>query len=452
MKPISLDAIEIGQVANNEYYSSKGELLIAKGTSVTARHIELLRRRKILELYVPTTEDEEIQSILKKEFEDLGDLDLSDSERKSSSSSLPSDLKRGKEGLEQLNQSAMVLELDRKMEQAVSSDGPAGPALKDGARQISVQERSREYKKGVTGSYEEALAVTTRWLDTLARGEMVYGKEIRTTVGRFVELFVTDKNILLNISGTKALTDDHVYSHSLNVCLLSINIAASYGYSREQIEEIGIGALLHDVGMLLIPRAIRLSEKRLGEDEWYEIQKHPIIGLHLLEKVRGLPASVPFIAYQIHERINAKGYPKRRRGVLIHRYAKVVQVADIYEAFTSPRPHRPPYIPYKAMAALITMSRQNLVSQDFVKAFLEYASLFPVGSMVQLNDKRIAKVIGANGSSYAKPVLSILTDTSGKPLSANQVYQVDLRVDTDCQVVKALPADYLRNVDLMDGF
>lgn len=450
MKPISLDAIQAGQVADTEYYSAKGELLIAKDAVVTPRHLELLRRRNILELYVPTTENEEIQSILRKGFEDLGDLDLSDGEPEPRPTRI--EHKKGKEGLEELNQSALALDLDRRMKKGVVGDRPVGPALKDSATQISVQERTGEYKDEVADSYEEALAVTARSLDSLVQGHTVHGKEVRRIVERFTKIFVTDRNILLNISGIKPRTENYIYSHSLNVCLLSINIAAAYGYSDAQVTEIGIGALLHDVGMLLIPREVLLHRKRLTEEQWYEVQKHPILGLHVLEKVRSLPASAPFVAYQVHERANARGYPKRRHDLLIHRFAKVVQVADVYEAMTSPRPHRAPFVPYKAMASLIKMARQGLISQDFVKAFLEYASLFPVGSLVQLSDNRIAKVVGANGTSYAKPELSVLTNTSGKPLSPAQIYQIDLKVESDCQVVRALPPESLNGVDIMDGF
>ncbi|MBD3314552.1 MAG: HD domain-containing protein [Chitinivibrionales bacterium] len=451
MKLVPLDDIQVGHVADSEYYSAKGELLIARGTTVTARHIELLRHRNILELHTPTTEDEEIQSILRMEFEDLDDLDLSGGgwDR---APSIPADLRKGKEGLEQLQQSDLVRDLDNRMEEGIEGDCPTGQALKESVSQLSVQERTPEYKDEVTGSYEEALGVTTRTLDALAGHERVGGTEIRRIVNRFVEIFVTDRNILLNLSGTRTKNRDYVYTHSLNVCLLSLNIAAAYGYNREQVAEIGIGALLHDVGMLLIPSEIRLREKRLSEEHWYEIQKHPILGLHLLEKVRGLPDSTPVVAYQVHERCNAKGYPKKRHGVLIHRHAKVVQVADIYEALTSPRPHRAPYVPYKAMVALVKMARQGLISQEFVKAFMEYASLFPVGSLVRLNDGRIAKVVATNGTSYAKPVLSILTDADGKALSPNQIYQLDLKEETECQIVKALPAGFLRDVGLMDGF
>jgi len=96
---------------------------------------------------------------------------------------------------------------------------------------------------------------------------------------------------------------------------------------------------------LLIPKKIRFKEGCLTEAEWFEIQKHPILGLHLLEKIDRLPESIPFIAYQTHERENGKGYPTQRSSRLIHKFAKVITIADVFEALSSPRKYREGNIP-----------------------------------------------------------------------------------------------------------
>jgi hypothetical protein len=101
---------------------------------------------------------------------------------------------------------------------------------------------------------------------------------------------------------------------------------------------------------------------------------------------------------------------------------------------------------------IIKMTRQGLLCGDFVKAFLNYISLFPVGSIVELSDNRVGKVVHANGMSYAKPVISVLTDSSGSPLPADNYTQLDLRNDVRLQVVKALTPDHVKGVGIMDGF
>jgi HD-GYP domain-containing protein (c-di-GMP phosphodiesterase class II) len=325
-------------------------------------------------------------------------------------------------------------------------------ALRQAARQIAVNERTPQHIEAVTASYADAIASSKAILDYLSDGVKINEDLVRNVVDRFVKTFLTDKSILINIANTKAWEGEYLYNHMLNVCLLAINIAAAAQYSREQIVEIGIGALLHDVGMLLVPEDIRFKKGRLTKDEWFEIQKHAILGLHILEKFTHIPETAKFVAYQVHERENGKGYPKQRAGRLVHKFAKIVQVADIFESLCSPREYRLPYIPYRAMELLIKMSSQNLVSGEYVKAFLTYASLFPIGSIVELNDHRIAKVVQGNELTYVSPVVSIIADHQGRFLEKSRIYQVDLSTDASVRIDKALERDDLPEIDIMFGF
>jgi hypothetical protein len=104
------------------------------------------------------------------------------------------------------------------------------------------------------------------------------------------------------------------------------------------------------------------------------------------------------------------------------------------------------------MEILIKMSNQNLVSSEYVKAFLTYASLFPIGSIVELSDQRIAKVVQGNELNYTRPVVSIIADHRGPLMKKNQVYQVDLSTDTSVHIRKALKPDDLPKIDIMFGF
>lgn len=360
-------------------------------------------------------------------------------------------IKAGKEGLIQLIKSNKGVEIDARIKNGSFPDTPIGPPLKSAVRQISRRDRTVQYKNSVLKSYNDALSQTVSTLNTLAEGQNVEGAAIRAMVEDYVKLFMTDASILFNMSGTKPVDEEYIYHHSLNVCILSLHIAAAHGYSEQQVIEIGMGALLHDVGMLLIPVELRNKIDRLTEDEWFEIQKHPILGLHLLKNIRQLPEAVPIVAYQSHERENGKGYPKQRSSRLIHNYAKIVCVADIFEAFTSRRTYRGPLIPYKSMELVIKMTNQGLISGEFVKSLMEYASLFPVGSIVELTNGCIGKVIRANGISYAKPTICVLIDEKGMPLPPDKIYEEDLSFNTNLQIVRAHPQTVACD-DIMQGF
>ena len=182
------------------------------------------------------------------------------------------------------------------------------------------------------------------------------------------------------------------------------------------------------------------------------MQKHSVFGLHMIEKVSHLPESAAYIAYQTHERENGLGYPRQRSGRFIHNYSKIVQVADVFESLSSPREYRLAYMPYQAMEIIIKMSVKNLLSSDYVKAFVSYMSLFPVGSLVELSDHNIAKVIQANEFHFTKPLVSVIADNSGALLPRNKIYQVDLARDVSLQIIRAVEWTQVPDVDLMRGF
>lgn len=472
MKRIDLESLAPGTVTQHEYFTEDGDLLIARGVLLTDRHLDSLKRRNISTLFLKESEEEpSIHSILGADFnamfenlpldEENGPLHSGTS---GPSSPLPTaasrpqalqlpefqKIKAGREGLSQLIQSKKSLELDDRLQGGRCSDRPAGVPLKEKIRQIATAERNDEYRSLVLSVYRQSLNRTRTILNTLADGKQLDYFTARGIVEQILRIFMSDIAYLLTIAGLEQTEQDHVCTHSLNVCIFAMGIAANAGYSQTQVIEIGVGALLHDAGMLLIPREIYLKKGKLSQDEWYEIMKHPILGLHLLEKVDRLPEWVPFMAYQCHERENGKGYPKQRSGHLIHNYAKICAIADLYDAFSSPRPYREAYIPYKAMELLFKASKQGLISGELVKSFVRFMSLFPVGSIVELSNRCVGKVIRASPSSPSKPVVSVLFGPDGTRLAGASVYEEDLSANPDVSVVKAHPPRY-RGISYTDG-
>lgn len=465
MQAIKIDDLEVGTTAEENYYSSSGDLLISKGTTITETYKDLLAKKNHVNLFIRETisEDEELQNLLSAKFNKLEELPKDEKvqpewepelQGPAKALQLPQfiDIKKGEEGLQQLNNSPQALALDEKIRRGDTPDSPVGVPLKNSAKEIMPDDRTEEYKEEVTSAYDQALNSVKKVLNSVADGESMDSIQIRTVVKKFVHTFITDKNILLNLSNQRNDDEIYVYSHSLNVSLLAINIAASYGYSEEQVISIGIGALFSDIGMLLVPKEIYTKNGRLNADEWFEVQKHPIMGLHLLENINRLPDAVPLMAYQSHERDNGSGYPKKRSSRFIHRFSQIVQIADIYIALCTNRPYRKAIPPYKAMEAIIKMTRHGLVSGEFVKAFLTYTSLFPVGSLVELSDKRIGKVVKANGTSFAKPIVNALTDSDQVILPKEKFELIDLSNETEISIAKALSLDHLKELNTMDGF
>ena len=463
MNIISLLSLQPDTIAVIDYYGRNGELLIPKGVVITRRLLEMLENRNNFDLFtIPVGIDESAPATLPNRHAEKAEtpyvteserlfLSLSESDTKERTLDI-FNLKPGSKGLLQLSKSTIARMLDIRLQQHSVIDRPIGSPLRNKASQLSVNDRTEIYKNEVSGLYADALKEAKNLLRLLARNNNADAKALEDIVRQFIRIFISDRNILLNISTIKSRTDDYIFHHSLNVCLLAINIAAAYGYSERQVLEIGMGAIVHDIGMLLIPHDLRMKPSRLTEEEWCEIRKHPILGLHLLQKLKNMPERIPYITYQVHERENSTGYPRQHRSTLIHRFAKMVQIADIYEALTSIRPHRPSCLPNEAVHKIVQMSQKNLIPIDTVRAFVEYLSLFPVGSLVELNDHRIGKVIQSNESAINRPMVSVLINEQGAVLPYKSIYQVDLSQNPQLSIIRTLPLELYESLDIMDGF
>jgi hypothetical protein len=123
----------------------------------------------------------------------------------------------------------------------------------------------------------------------------------------------------------------------------------------------------------------------------------------------------------------------------------------MYEAFSSSRPYRDAYIPYKALELVIKASRQGLISGEFTKSLVQCLSLFPIGSIVELSNKCVGKVIRATMASPSKPTVCLFFDENGKELSGVSSYEVDLSSNLAVSIVKAHPNDY-KNIFWLSGF
>jgi HD-GYP domain-containing protein (c-di-GMP phosphodiesterase class II) len=460
MLEVQLSMLHDGQLIDHELYDGDGNVLFRKGNKVSSEYLESLKQRNITTLFlIDDFQDKELEKLLSAEFKTFDNIEF-DTEQSVTPPAIQNiipdafpeikDIKGGKNGLIQLLDSKKCESLDNEISQS-KGEVPTGIPLKKSIREAQTGKREESIKVQFKTNYEDALEKTKTLLDSLATGVGVSLGSIRHITGQLIQSFLMDKDFLLNLSSIKASEGDYLYNHSLNTCILSINIAASYGFNEQQVVEIGMGALLHDVGMLLIPSEIRFKKERVTEDEWYEVQKHPILGVHILERISKLPPPVTVPAYQSHERENGKGYPKQRSTRLIHPYAKITAIADVFEALTAPRSYRMANIPYKAMELLIKMTKQGLLSGEYVKSLLEYTSLFPVGSLVELSNGLVGKVVQSNGTSFAKPTVCVLTDRNGNVLSKEKQYLEDLCKNTSIQIVRASP-NTNGSIDMMSGF
>lgn len=162
--------------------------------------------------------------------------------------------------------------------------------------------------------------------------------------------------------------DLYTYTHSINVTVLSISLAATLGLPQEQIEKLGIGAMLHDIGKSTIPAEVLNKQGQLSEEEFRLMQQHPVEGVRMLEGNAEIPKESLLAVLQHHEKLNGAGYPLRLRGNKITAFGRIAALTDCYDALTTPRPYRYSHTPYMALSLL---TRETSEREEFDPEYLK---------------------------------------------------------------------------------
>lgn len=161
-------------------------------------------------------------------------------------------------------------------------------------------------------------------------------KRVHKFVSSSVELFTRDASALHNMLGSISF-DYHVHTHSTNVYLLSIALGHRIGLSMPELNDLGVGLLLHDLGKMKINPEILNKHGRLTDEEWAIVKGHPATGAEILEQTQQLTPASLAVVRQHHEKVTGKGYPLGLQGPQIHLYAKIAALADVLDALTTKR-------------------------------------------------------------------------------------------------------------------
>lgn len=210
-------------------------------------------------------------------------------------------------------------------------------------------------------------------------------------------------NILLHLNDIHAKSDD-LYVHSVNVCLFSILIGMSMRLSPPELTMLGIGGLLHDIGKVNVSRAILDKPGKLTADEFEEVKKHVTHGYHMIKQETALDQRVMLMVLQHHERCNGYGYPWGISDEQIHPYAKIVAVADVYEALTANRAYRTRFTADTAIKMLNEKVGEHY-DPDVLTAFNKIVVPYNLGEMVSLSNGMTGKVIRLNSANLYRPQL-----------------------------------------------
>ena len=243
-----------------------------------------------------------------------------------------------------------------------------------------------------------------------------------------------------SVFGLSALraASEYTFAHSVNVCALSLLIGTLSGFDRPELRQLGVGALLLDVGKV---SCIEATEKpgALTASEWEAMRRHPVDGYEMLRKSPEVHLFSAHVAFQHHERADGSGYPRGIYGDRILPFAAIAAVADVYDAMTAARPYREARPPHEAVAWLQERAGTQF-DRDAIRRLARRVAVYPAGTIVRLSSGEVGAVEG-QGVDPRRPRVRVVGDAQGHPVAPATV---DLADDPGRPSVADVLADWPR--------
>ncbi len=197
--------------------------------------------------------------------------------------------------------------------------------------------------------------------------------------------------------GMLKVSDEYTFKHSVDVATMAMIIAKKHGLKDGEIRELGISGLLHDVGKSKIPNEVLNKPGKLTDEEFALMKQHSLFGFEILKKRNQFSDGIVRGVLQHHEKMNGKGYPLGVPAEKIHKYARIISVADVYDALVTERPYKKAFSKRDAVEMIMAMTGD--LDIDVMQSFLNSVILYPVDSVVELSNGEKAKVV-ENSTEY----------------------------------------------------
>ncbi|MEE4660630.1 MAG: DUF3391 domain-containing protein [Halieaceae bacterium] len=235
--------------------------------------------------------------------------------------------------------------------------------------------------------------VTRSVMDDVRLGKAIDVRKAEATVSECVENIISDPAAMLWMSRLRE-HDERITQHSMNTMILSITVARHMGFEEEDLHNIGLCAMLHDVGKMKLPAMLLLARQRTPEQE-KEYRRHTVYGQRILFSYKDLYPGCATVAISHHEHVDGTGYPNGYRTEKLTPFTKLIAVCNAYDEYTIDGVDGTPLSSLAAMKRLSEYSGRYF-EEEYVRGFIECLGLYPSGSVVELVDGSIGLVVSQN--------------------------------------------------------
>jgi putative nucleotidyltransferase with HDIG domain len=270
--------------------------------------------------------------------------------------------------------------------------------------------------------YNGSLDNVSHSLENVLNSRQIDNLDLKFNVTTIFENLVARHQEFLKLAVVKRY-DVSTFVHILNVAILSMYFSSKLGFAKDEVMEIGIAALFHDIGKMYISRKIIKKEDSLTNEEYDRVKSHSVLGAELmLEYVDSLGLLPVVVAFEHHLRSDGKGYPKLTLRHLPHIASSIVAICDVYDALFERRSYKIGY-PANVIYSLMSRERSRHYYPELLDIFFQIVGVWPIGTLVVLTDNRVAVVRDENEDDIFRPIVEVI--------SGSQRCTIDLRDDPD---------------------
>lgn len=232
--------------------------------------------------------------------------------------------------------------------------------------------------------------------------------EMQSQIETIVDEILNNRSTMINMIDLKVF-DDYTYFHSVNVAVLSIVLGVSMGLKKQALNDLGVGAILHDIGKIFVNKQILCKNGSLTDDEFVEIKKHSQFGYDYIKREFNMSQSARLGILDHHERFDGGGYPNSIMRDEISLFGRIISIADVYDAMTSDRSYRKAIIPSEVIEYIMGNS-ETIFDPELVDVFIKKIAPYPTGTCVELSNGLTGIVIENYESYCMRPRVRIYKD------------------------------------------
>jgi len=283
----------------------------------------------------------------------------------------------------------------------------------------NVQPRERRSTFGQEIEQAEAVHQKTSNLVRSFMEEVQFGRTInavaaKEAVANCVDSVLNSPDALMLMTQLRN-QDEYTAQHSMNVCIYAIALGRHINLSIEELNNVGMCGMMHDMGKMLVPTEVLNKPGRLTPEELVIMQSHAKKGWELLINTRGMYGGAIDVAYLHHERLDGEGYPRKFKANQITPFAKLVAIVDMFDALSSDRVYQKGRPHLEAIKVLTESSGNGHLDSALTMKFIECIGIYPAGSIVELASGELAIVLEIHPKAKLKPKIMIMQDENKKP-------------------------------------